>query len=82
MAPVILKYKNRKLYSKGLSKYVSLSYLRNLVLNNVSFIVVDYETHQDITVETLVTILSVSSTNMTENDLRELIKGVTYAKRK
>lgn len=50
---IITKYKNRKLYSKELSKYVNLNYLLDLVNTNSNFIVLEHNTKRDVTNNTL-----------------------------
>lgn len=68
----IVKYSNRKLYSKELSKYVTLSYVIDLVKTKSNFTILDNSTKQDITGTVLaecVTILD-SSRSSLENFIR------------
>jgi polyhydroxyalkanoate synthesis regulator protein len=45
----IVKYGNRKLYSKDLSRYVNLNYVIDLVKTNQNFKVVHHQTQVEIT---------------------------------
>lgn len=45
----IKKYPNRRLYDTEKSRYITLSDIRDLVLENVEFTVVDSKTREDIT---------------------------------
>ena len=65
----IVKYNNRKLYSKKLKKYVNNSYLVDLVRLGNNFQVLQYGTNNDITASVLVTCLldlQVGKTQVTE----------------
>lgn len=46
---VIKKYPNRRLYDTVQSRYITLADVRELVLNEVDFVVVDKKTQEDIT---------------------------------
>ncbi len=50
---IILKYKNRKLYSKTKKGYVSLAEIITKIKNDELFQVIDYETNTDVTNQTL-----------------------------
>ena len=54
---VIKKYPNRRLYDTELSKYVTLQQIRDLVLGEVPFIVIDQKTEEDITRSILLQII-------------------------
>jgi polyhydroxyalkanoate synthesis regulator protein len=69
---IIYKYKNRKMYSTHLSKYVTLEYLVDLVTNNNKFIVLDHVTKHDVTSKVLVE--SLLKLNPSTRDLEVLIK--------
>jgi polyhydroxyalkanoate synthesis regulator protein len=69
---IITKYKNRKLYSKELSKYVNLNYLLDLVNTNSSFLVLEHNTKKDVTNNTLSE--AILKLNPKREDLIELIK--------
>lgn len=69
---IITKYKNRKLYSKELSKYVNLNYLLDLVNTNISFLVLEHNTNKDVTNNTLSE--AILKLNPKREDLIELIK--------
>ncbi|HVV68829.1 MAG TPA: polyhydroxyalkanoate synthesis repressor PhaR [Gammaproteobacteria bacterium] len=55
---IIKKYANRRLYDTELSRYITLEEIRQLVLNNVSFRVIEAKTGADITKSTLLLIIS------------------------
>lgn len=46
---VIKKYPNRRLYDTVQSRYITLADVRELVLNEVDFVVIDKKTQEDIT---------------------------------
>ena len=69
---IIYKYKNRKMYSTYLSKYINLEYLVDLVINNSKFIVLDHVTKHDVTSKVLVE--SLLKLNPSTRDLEVLIK--------
>lgn len=54
---VIKKYPNRRLYDTAESKYVTLNDVRTLVLENVSFCVIDKKSGEDITRNILLQII-------------------------
>ena len=54
---VIKKYPNRRLYDTERSKYVTLQQVRDLVLEEVPFIVIDQKTEEDITRSILLQII-------------------------
>ena len=54
---VIKKYPNRRLYDTAESKYVTLSDVRELVLNGISFCVIDKKSGEDITRSILLQII-------------------------
>ena len=54
---IIKKYPNRRLYDTTESKYVTLSDVRELVLNGVSFCVIDKKSSEDITRSILLQII-------------------------
>ena len=55
---LIKKYPNRRLYDTELSKYITLSHVRELVLDGVSFQVVDAVSEEDITRQILMQIIN------------------------
>src|ERR1700680_1993695 len=55
---IIKKYANRRLYDTELSRYITLEEIRQLVLDNVSFRVIEAKTGADITKSTLLLIIS------------------------
>lgn len=71
---VIKKYKNRKLYSTTLSKYVTIGYILDLVKTGQRFVVVDNDTKQDITNKTVKT--GLTTLEMPLETMRMIIKGV------
>ena len=54
---VIKKYANRRLYNTGSSSYVTLEHLREMVQQNVDFVVYDAKTNEDITRSVLAQII-------------------------
>jgi polyhydroxyalkanoate synthesis repressor PhaR len=55
---VIKKYPNRRLYDTHTSQYITLSDIHKLIINDISFSVVDSKTDADLTRATLLQILS------------------------
>lgn len=53
----IIRYSNRKLYSKSLKKYVNQAYLIDLVKLDSNFQVLQHDTNNDITANILVSCL-------------------------
>jgi polyhydroxyalkanoate synthesis repressor PhaR len=64
---IIKKYPNRRLYDTKRSKYITLQQIRDLVLEEVPFIVIDQKTEEDITRSILLQIIfeQESETNST-----------------
>lgn len=54
---IIKKYPNRRLYDTAESKYVTLSDVRELVLNGIAFCVIDKKSGEDITRSILLQII-------------------------
>lgn len=54
---IIKKYPNRRLYDTETSKYITVSDVRDMVLNNVQFMVIDSNTKEDITRQILMQII-------------------------
>jgi polyhydroxyalkanoate synthesis repressor PhaR len=77
-ARVIRKYPNRRLYDTEDSCYITLSGVRDLVLNQVEFVVIDKKNGQDITRSVLLQVISEreqqGSPVMTEAFLSEMIR--------
>ena len=57
MAIIIKKYSNRRLYNTEKSCYITIADVRDLVLKNVDFKVVDANTDEDLTRSTLLQII-------------------------
>ena len=57
MALIIKKYSNRRLYNTEKSCYITIADVRDLVLKNVDFTVVDANTNEDLTRSTLLQII-------------------------
>jgi polyhydroxyalkanoate synthesis regulator protein len=70
-----IKYSNRKIYSKDLKRYVTLSELNDVIREGNSITVIDNETSNDITDTILKTIVSFTITNINTNELYNLIRG-------
>jgi polyhydroxyalkanoate synthesis regulator protein len=69
----IVRYRNRKLYNKNESKYLTLVSLRNKIKEGAEVKVTDYKTGTDITAKTLAA--AVSTLNLNVAQLQKLIKG-------
>ena len=54
---IILRYKNRKLYSKTKKGFVNLAEITTKIKNDESFQVIDYKTNADVTNQILKQIL-------------------------
>lgn len=70
----IIRYKNRKLYSRTYSTYVTLADIRDIIREGRAVQVTDFETSEDITSQTLAQVLTVVS-NVPVLSLRDLITG-------
>jgi polyhydroxyalkanoate synthesis regulator protein len=68
----IVKYKNRKMYSKKLSKYVNLDYIIDLVRSNSNLEILDYSTNKNIT--NLVLSEAIIKLNLNTSELLTIIK--------
>jgi len=68
----IIKYKNRKLYSRKISEYVNLNYIIDLVKSDQSFIVSEYTSNKDLTNLTLSE--AILKINVNTDELKSLIK--------
>ena len=68
----IVKYKNRKMYSKKLSKYVNLKHIIGLVKSNNNFEVLDYNTNKNVT--NLVLSEAIIKLNLDTSELLTIIK--------
>ena len=69
----IIKYSNRKLYSKDLKGYVTLSELLDYVKQGKSLEVVDNTTKQDITLVTLQSLVTVKN-DLTHDDIYSILR--------
>ena len=58
MIRVIKKYPNRRLYDTAESRYVTLSDIRNLVMNETDLVVIDRKSGDDITRLVLLQVVS------------------------
>lgn len=54
---IIKKYPNRRLYDTKISKYITIEDIRELVINNETFIVKDVKTDEDLTRNLLLQII-------------------------
>ena len=54
---IIKKYPNRRLYDTESSRYITISEVRELVINSVPFIVIEQKSGEDITRSTLLQII-------------------------
>lgn len=55
---IIKKYPNRRLYDTGISSYITLEDVKNLVMNEIEFTVIDVKTNEDLTRTILMQIIS------------------------
>ena len=58
MSRIIKKYPNRRLYDTDESRYITMVDIRNLVMNEVAFTVIDKKTGDDITRSILLQVIS------------------------
>ena len=58
MSRVIKKYPNRRLYDTDESRYIKLADIRDLVINDIEFVVYDKKTGADITRNILLQVIS------------------------
>ena len=58
MTRVIKKYPNRRLYDTDESRYIKLSDIRDLIINDIDFIVYDKKSGDDITRSILLQVIS------------------------
>lgn len=69
---IIKKYKNRKLYSTRLAKYVTLDYVNDLVRQKSRFKVIENKSKKDVTKETLVR--GLMNVSVKKSDIVNLIR--------
>lgn len=74
MTRIIKKYANRRLYDTKSSVYITLDDLKELVLNQVDFCVIDAKTKKDITKSTLFQIISTHEENITPIFTTEILQ--------
>ncbi|MFK8017983.1 MAG: polyhydroxyalkanoate synthesis repressor PhaR [Gammaproteobacteria bacterium] len=74
----IKKYPNRRLYDTQLSKYITLSHIRDLVIEKEPFVVIDKKSGDDITRAILMQVISEQEQTgepvMTEDFLSQIIR--------
>lgn len=76
----IIKYANRKYYSKNLKRYTNLEeIIHKYILTDQEYVVIDYVTGNDITQESLLHSIASYNLNIPLNVLKALVKtfGVT-----
>lgn len=76
---VIKKYPNRRLYDTSKSQYVNLEYIKELVISNADFTVVDSKTDEDLTKLILLQLISEQESSeqqslLTNKLLKQLIR--------
>ncbi len=76
---IIRKYPNRRLYDTSRSSYITLEDVKNLVISNTDFQVVDSRTEEDLTQTVLLQIIAEAEGNSSESllsnrVLRQLIQ--------
>ena len=78
-ARVIKKYPNRRLYDTEESRYITLSDIRDLVVDQVDFVVIDKKSGDDITRSILLQVISEQEANgeavMSEDFLSQIIRS-------
>lgn len=57
-ARIIKKYPNRRLYDTGVSRYITLEDVKNLILTNTDLVVIEKKTGADITRSVLLQVIS------------------------
>lgn len=76
---VIKKYPNRRLYDTEESRYITLSDVRDLVLNKIGFVVIDKKSGQDITRSILLQVIAEQEQQgeaiMSEDFLSQVIRS-------
>ena len=76
---VIKKYPNRRLYDTEESRYITLSDVRDLVLNKIDFMVIDKKSGQDITRSILLQVIAEQEQQgeaiMSEDFLSQVIRS-------
>ncbi len=75
----IKKYPNRRLYDTSKSQYINLETIRDLVMQNAEFKVIDSKTEDDLTKSILLQIISEQENNdsqslLTQSVLKQLIR--------
>ncbi|MDX1508279.1 MAG: polyhydroxyalkanoate synthesis repressor PhaR [Woeseiaceae bacterium] len=79
MSRVIKKYPNRRLYDTEESRYITMADVRNLVMNDVAFSVVDKKSGDDITRNILLQVISEQELNgdpiLSEAFLEQVIRA-------
>ncbi|MEO0616767.1 MAG: polyhydroxyalkanoate synthesis repressor PhaR [Pseudomonadota bacterium] len=74
----IKKYPNRRLYDTELSKYITLSHIRELVIDKETFVVIDKKSGEDITRTILMQVIIEQEQHgepvMTEDFLSQIIR--------
>lgn len=79
----IKKYPNRRLYDTELSKYITLSHIRDLVLEKEPFVVIDKKSGDDITRSILMQVISEQEQHgepvMTQDFLSQIIRTYSSA---
>ncbi len=78
-ARVIKKYPNRRLYDTEESRYITLADIRDLVVDQVDFVVIDKKSGDDITRSILLQVISEQEANgeavMSEDFLSQIIRS-------
>jgi hypothetical protein len=73
----IRRYSNRKLYDTAERRFTSLTAIEDLVRNDIDFVVIDHDSGDDLTEETLRRVLSARPREVADNTglLSELIRS-------
>ena len=75
---IIKKYPNRRLYDTQISRYITLTDIKDLVMSYAEFKVIDAKTKEDLTRSTLMQIIAEEETNgnplMSSDVLQEFVR--------
>lgn len=73
----IVRYKNRKLYDPDIKGYVKLENIQQMAKQGLDFKVIDHVTKDDITYQTLLTVLYKKLTNTQSLNKKALVELIS-----
>lgn len=76
---LIKKYPNRRLYDTTIGAYITLNDVRQLVIDHISFKIIDAKTQQDLTQSTLLQIIAEQENSSTPIFTNELLQDFIRA---